>query len=68
MTLISNNCVNEELIESINFLAFLLTQNGYYEESSAELQALLDSNYLINFIERTEQIIEIIKLEHAGKK
>ena len=68
MTLISNNCADEELIDLVNTLALLLSQNGYYEEHSAELQSLLDSNFLIHFIERTEQKIEIIKLEHAGKK
>ncbi len=68
MIAIYNHCIDEGLVNSIIHLCLLLSENGYYEESSDEFQALLNSNFLISYIERTEQKIELIKLEYAGKK
>ena len=59
---------DENSIDSTLNIILFLSDKGYYEENSAELIVLLDSNFLILFIERTEQSIKIIKMEHTGKK
>jgi hypothetical protein len=58
---------DENSIDSILNIILFLSDKGYYEENSAELIVLLDSNFLVSFIERTEQDIKIIKMEHNGK-
>lgn len=47
-------------------ICLFLSEKEYYEENSQQLNYLMESNFLISFIERKEQEIHFIKIESSG--